>query len=124
MQYRRLGRSGLIVSDLCLGTMIFGEEGPRSTDAPTATAMIHRFLDAGGTFIDTADVYAGGRSAEIVGRALDGRRADVVLATKVRFPTGDGRNDQGLSRHHILRAVRASLTRLQTDVIDVLYVHC
>ncbi|MEL7362111.1 MAG: aldo/keto reductase, partial [Bacteroidota bacterium] len=100
------------------------EEGPRSTDAPTATAMIHRFLDAGGTFIDTADVYAGGRSEEIVGRALDGRRDDVVLATKVRFPTGDGRNDQGLSRHHILRAVRASLTRLQTDVIDVLYVHC
>ena len=124
MQYRRLGNSGLIVSDLCLGTMIFGEDGPRSTPADDATRMIHRFLDAGGTFIDTADVYAGGRSEEIVGRAIQDRRDDVVLATKVRFPTGDGRNDQGLSRHHILRGVHASLERLGTDVIDVLYVHC
>jgi aryl-alcohol dehydrogenase-like predicted oxidoreductase len=124
MQYRRLGNSGLIVSDLCLGTMIFGEEGPRSTSADTAVQMIHRFLDAGGTFIDTADVYAGGRSEEIVGRAIADRRDDVVLATKVRFPTGEGRNDQGLSRHHILRGVHASLRRLNTDVIDVLYVHC
>ena len=124
MTYRRLGNSGLIVSDLCLGTMIFGEEGPRSTPPEAATQMIHRFVDAGGTFIDTADVYAGGRSEEIVGRALQGRRDDVVLATKVRFPTGEGRNDQGLSRHHILRGVHASLQRLGTDVIDVLYVHC
>lgn len=124
MTYRRLGNSGLIVSDLCLGTMIFGEDGPRSTSPETATRMIHRFLEAGGTFIDTADVYAGGRSEEIIGHALEGRRDDIVLATKVRFPTGDGQNDQGLSRHHIMRGVRASLRRLQADVIDVLYVHC
>ncbi|MEM1057479.1 MAG: aldo/keto reductase [Bacteroidota bacterium] len=124
MQYRRLGNSGLIVSDLCLGTMIFGEPGDRSTPEPEAIRMIHRFLDAGGTFLDTADGYAGGRSEEIVGRALKDRRDDVILATKVRFPTGKGHNDQGLSRYHILRGVRASLKRLQTDVIDVLYVHC
>ena len=124
MNYRRLGNSGLVVSDLCLGTMIFGETGPRSTPEADAARMIHRFLDAGGTFIDTADVYAGGRSEEIVGQAIAGRRDDVVLATKVRFPTGEGRNDQGLSRHHIVRGVQASLKRLGTDVIDVLYVHC
>ncbi len=124
MTYRRLGNSGLIVSDLCLGTMVFGEEGARSTPPETATRMVHRFLDAGGTFIDTADVYAGGRSEDIVGRAIRDRRDDVVLATKVRFPTGEGQNDQGLSRHHIVRGVHASLARLGTDVIDVLYVHC
>ena len=124
MQYRRLGRSGLVVSDLCLGTMIFGETGPRSTPPDAAVRMVHRFLDAGGTFVDTADVYADGRSEEILGRALEGRRDGVVLATKVRFPTGEGRNDQGLSRHHVLRGVRASLRRLRTDAIDVLYVHC
>ncbi|MEM6337139.1 MAG: aldo/keto reductase, partial [Bacteroidota bacterium] len=123
MHYKRLGNSGLIVSDLCLGTMIFGEEGPRSTSAADATRMIHRFLDAGGNFVDTADAYAGGRSEEIVGQAVKSRRGEVIVATKVRFPTG-GRNDQGLSRHHIIRGVHASLKRLDTDVIDVLYVHC
>lgn len=124
MQYRRLGDSGLVVSDLCLGTMIFGEEGPRSTPAETASQMIHHYLEQGGNFIDSADVYANGRSEEIVGQAIKGRRADVVLATKVRFPTGEGKNDEGLSRHHIMRGVHASLNRLNTDVIDVLYVHC
>ena len=124
MHYKRLGNSGLIVSDLCLGTMIFGEDGPRSTPADEATAMIHHFMDAGGTFIDTADVYAGGRTEEIVGQALKERRDEVVLATKVRFPTGEGKNNVGLSRHHIMRGVHASLKRLQTDVIDVLFVHC
>ena len=124
MQYQRLGNSGLIVSELCLGTMIFGEDGPRSTPADEATAMIHHFLDAGGSFIDTADVYAGGRSEEIVGQAIKERRDEVILATKVRFPTGSGKNDVGLSRRHIMRGVHASLKRLQTDVIDVLFVHC
>lgn len=124
MQYRRLGNSGLIVSDLCLGTMIFGEEGPRSTGVKEASAMIHHFLDAGGNFIDTADVYAAGRSEEIVGHAIRDRRDDVVLATKVRFPTGAGMNDEGLSRHHIMRGVHNSLKRMQTNVIDVLLVHC
>lgn len=124
MQYKRLGNSGLIVSDLGLGTMIFGEDGPRSTPAGEATAMIHHFLDAGGNFIDTADVYAGGRSEEIVGQAIKKRRDEVILATKIRFPTGIGKNEMGLSRHHIMRGVHASLKRLQTDVIDVLFVHC
>lgn len=124
MHYRRLGNSGLLVSDLCLGTMIFGEDGARSTSADDATTMIHHFLDAGGNFIDTANVYAGGRSEEIVGRAIRKRRNDVVLATKVRFPTGPGKNDAGLSRRHILQGVHDSLKRLQTDVIDVLLVHC
>ena len=124
MNYKRLGNSGLIVSDLSLGTMIFGEEGARGTSQEDATKIIHRFLDAGGNFIDTADVYVGGRSEEIVGEAIKERRDEVVLATKVRFPTGEGRNDVGLSRHHILNGVKESLRRLQTDHIDLLYVHC
>jgi len=123
MHYKRLGNSGLIVSDLCLGTMIFGEEGPRSTPASEAQKMIHQFLDAGGNFIDTADVYAGGRTEEIVGEAINARRDEVILATKVRFPTSDGKNDAGLSRYHIMNGVYNSLKRLQTDVIDVLFVH-
>jgi len=93
MKYNRLGNSGLLVSDLCLGTMIFGEESDRSTPADEAERLIHRFIDAGGNHIDTANVYAGGRSEEIVGRAIKDRRDQVVLATKVRFPTGEGRND-------------------------------
>jgi aryl-alcohol dehydrogenase-like predicted oxidoreductase len=86
--------------------------------------MIHRFLDAGGNHIDTADVYAAGRSEEIVGNAIASRRDEVVLATKVRFRMGDGPNDQGSSRHHILSGVDASLQRLGTDHIDLLYLHC
>ena len=123
MQYQPLGRSGLMVSELCLGTMIFGEDSRRSTDAATATRMIHQFLDAGGNFVDTADVYAGGRSEQITGQALQGRRDRVVLATKVRHATGDGPNDTGLSRHHILSGVEASLRRLDSDYVDLLYAH-
>ncbi len=124
MEYRRLGRSGLLVSELALGTMVFGEDGPRAASPEDATAMIHRFLDAGGNHVDTADVYASGRSEEIVGKAIKLRRDEVVLATKVRFPMGDGPNDQGSSRHHILSGVDASLQRLDTDHIDLLYLHC
>jgi aryl-alcohol dehydrogenase-like predicted oxidoreductase len=124
MEYRRLGRSGLLVSELALGTMVFGEDGPRAASPEDGTSMIHRFLDAGGNHIDTADVYAGGRSEEIVGKAIKLRRDDVVLASKVRFPMGDGPNDQGSSRHHILSGVDASLRRLGTDHIDLLYLHC
>ncbi len=124
MNYRCLGQSGLIVSELCLGTMIFGEDSPRATDEPTAIRIIHHFLEAGGNHIDTANVYAGGRSEEIVGRAIRDKRQQVVLATKVRFAIGDGPNDQGLSRLHIQRSVEASLRRLQTDTIDLLYMHC
>ena len=124
MKYRRLGNSGLLVSDLALGTMIFGEQKERSTPADEAERIIHRYLDVGGNHIDTANVYAGGRSEEIVGAALRGQRDKVVLATKVRFSMGEGVNDAGLSRHHIFNSVEASLKRLQTDVIDLLYMHC
>lgn len=123
MHYRTLGKSGLLVSELALGTMIFGEEGWRGTDEATASRMIHHFLDAGGNHIDTANVYAGGRSEEILGRAIHDRRDQVVLATKVRFPMGKGPNAEGLSRYHILQSAEASLLRLQTDVIDLLYMH-
>jgi aryl-alcohol dehydrogenase-like predicted oxidoreductase len=123
MKMRNLGRSGLLVSELCLGTMIFGEDSPRSTTPEVARHMIDRYLETGGNHIDTADVYADGRSEEIVGEALKGRREGVVLATKVRFSTGDGPNDDGLSRGHILNGVEASLRRLQTDWIDLLYMH-
>lgn len=124
MKYKQLGRSGLLVTDICLGTMIFGEQSERSTPAGEATRMIYHYLDAGGNHIDTANVYAGGRSEEIVGRAIKDRRDQVVLATKVRFSTGTGRNDEGLSRRHIIAACEASLRRLQTDYIDLYYLHC
>ncbi|NQS89481.1 aldo/keto reductase [Patescibacteria group bacterium] len=122
MKYRYLGKSGLQVSELCLGTMTFGRE----TDETTAQTMINLFLEAGGNFVDTADVYGKtpGLSEEIVGRALKGRRNKVILATKVFFPTGPQLNDRGLSRTHIMQAVQASLHRLQTDYIDLYYVHC
>jgi aryl-alcohol dehydrogenase-like predicted oxidoreductase len=103
--------------------MIFGEESERSTDEPTALRMIDQFVDAGGNFLDTADVYAGGRSEEIVGRALKGRRDRAVLATKVRGRTGDDPNDVGLSRRHVVAGVEASLRRLGTDYVDLLYAH-
>ncbi|NJL95540.1 MAG: aldo/keto reductase [Anaerolineae bacterium] len=124
MHYKRLGNSGLLVSELCLGTMIFGEENGRGTPPDEAERMIHRFLEAGGNHLDTADVYAGGRSEEIVGRAIRGRRDQVVLATKVRFRRGPGANDVGLSRHHVLAEVHQSLRRLDTDYIDLYYMHC
>lgn len=124
MNYHTLGGSGLLVSELALGTMIFGESGERGTDESTAVDMIHHYLDQGGNHIDTANVYAGGRSEEIVGRALKGKRDQAVIATKVRFPMGEGLNDQGLSRQHIMRSVEDSLRRLQVETIDLLYMHC
>jgi len=124
MRYCLLGRSGLLVSELALGTMVFGEESQRSTTPEEAEKIIHRFLDAGGNHIDTANVYAGGRSEEIVGKAIQGKREQVVLATKVRFRSGgDGPNDQGLSRYHIMQSVENSLERLATETIDLLYMH-
>lgn len=119
MTYRNLGRSGLKVSPLCLGTMMFG--GP--TTERDSIRIIDRALDAGLNFIDTANVYNDGESERILGRALQGRRDRVVLATKVRGRMGDGPNDQGTSRLHILQAVDASLSRLRTDHIDVYYIH-
>lgn len=120
MELRPLGRTGIQVSELCLGAMTFGREA----DEATSKAMLDRFLDAGGNFVDTADVYSDGVSEEITGRALGARRAEVVLATKVRFPTGPGPNDVGLSRRHIRLGVEASLRRLGTDWIDLYQVHC
>jgi aryl-alcohol dehydrogenase-like predicted oxidoreductase len=119
MEHRSLGKTGLMVSELCLGCMTFGRE----QDEGGSRKIISRFLEAGGDFIDTADVYEQGVSEEIVGRAIKGVREDVVLATKVRFPMGDGPNDVGLSRKHILAGCEASLRRLGTDYIDLYQVH-
>jgi len=124
MELTPLGKSGLLVSELCLGTMIFGEQSERGTDETTARHMINTFIEAGGNFIDTADVYAGAESERIVGKALEEHRRDqIVLATKARFQSGPGPNDLGLSRHHLVHAVEASLRRRGTDVIDLYYVH-
>jgi aryl-alcohol dehydrogenase-like predicted oxidoreductase len=117
---RPLGRTGIRVSELCLGAMTFGREA----DEATSRSMLDRFLDAGGNFVDTADVYSDGVSEQITGRALGAKRATVVLATKVRFPTGPGPNDVGLSRRHVRLGVEASLRRLNTDWIDLYQVHC
>jgi aryl-alcohol dehydrogenase-like predicted oxidoreductase len=123
MKYHPLGRSGLIVSELCLGTMIFGENSPRSTDADTAGKMIQYYLEQGGNHIDTANTYAEGRSEEIVGQFFEGKRQEVVLATKLRFSIGKSVNDAGLSRSYLIKGVEISLKRLRTDYIDILYVH-
>jgi aryl-alcohol dehydrogenase-like predicted oxidoreductase len=122
MQLKFLGRTGVLVSQVCLGAMTFGREA----DEATSRAMLDRFVEAGGNFVDTANVYAEGRSEEIIGRWLTtkGGRDDLVLATKVRFATGDGPNDVGLSRKHVVRAVQASLRRLATEYVDVLQIHC
>jgi aryl-alcohol dehydrogenase-like predicted oxidoreductase len=123
MEMRQLGRSGLLVSELCLGTMIFGENSPRSTPPEESLQLIYRYLDAGGNFIDTANVYADGRSEEIIGQSLNGRRNQVILATKIRHRRGKGANDIGLSRRHIMLEVENSLRRLGTDWIDLYYTH-
>lgn len=128
MRYRLLGGTGLKVSEICLGTMTFGSRpGPRTVpgaEEAESLSVISAFLDQGGNFIDTANGYAEGRSEEIIGKALHGRRDQVVLATKVFFPTGAGPNAKGLSRKHILEAVEASLRRLATDYVDLYQVHC
>jgi len=124
MKYNSLGHSGLMVSEACLGTMIFGEDSERSTDSETAIKMIDSFIDSGGNFIDTANVYADGRSEEIVGKAIENHnRDDLVIATKVRFTMGEGPNDKGLSRKHIIKECEASLDRLGLDTIDLYYLH-
>jgi len=121
MQYRPLGRTGVQVSNLCLGTMMFGAWGEPEHD--TSSRIIHAALDAGINFVDTADVYSAGESEEIVGKALKGRRDDVVLATKFFMPMGEAPNMRGGSRRWIVRAVEDSLRRLQTDHIDLYQVH-
>jgi aryl-alcohol dehydrogenase-like predicted oxidoreductase len=122
MERRRLGRTGVWVSQLCLGTMMFGEWGTKDHDE--SIRIIHRALDAGINFIDTADVYSHGESEVIVGKALaDGRRDDVVLATKVHMPMGADPNQAGNSRRWILREAENSLRRLGTDWIDLYQIH-
>jgi aryl-alcohol dehydrogenase-like predicted oxidoreductase len=121
MQYRPLGRTGVQVSPLCLGAMMFGPWG--NDDRADARRIIHRALDAGINFIDTADVYSAGVSEEIVGEALAGRRDDVFLATKFFMPMGDDPNHRGGSRLWIMREVENSLRRLGTDHIDLYQVH-
>jgi aryl-alcohol dehydrogenase-like predicted oxidoreductase len=127
MEYRQLGRSGLRVSTLTLGTMTFGGKGGfgqvGNTDLEGAKRQIGMALDAGVNLIDTADIYSAGASEEIVGQAIKGKRDDLLISSKVRMPTGDGPNDAGLSRHHIISAVEASLRRLDTDHIDIYHVH-
>jgi aryl-alcohol dehydrogenase-like predicted oxidoreductase len=121
MHYRTLGRTGIQVSAYALGAMMFGPIG--NPDHDDAIAMIHKALDAGINFVDTADRYSAGESEEIVGKALKGRRENVVLATKVHGPMGDDPNQQGNSRRWIVAEVENSLRRLQTDYIDLYQIH-
>ena len=120
MELHEVGRSGLHISELGLGTMTFGQSG-WGCDEDTAVSIVHRFFDAGGDFIDTADSY--GVSEEIVGRAVRGRRAEVVLATKFGLPVGAGPNNRGTSRIHVRKSCETSLRRMQTDYIDLYQLH-
>lgn len=119
MDYHVLGDTGLQVSEVCLGTMTFGNEA----DETTSRLLMDRAVDAGINFFDAAHNYNKGVTEEIVGRWLGARRREIILTSKVYFPAGGGRNDQGLSRRNIVQSVERSLTRLQTDYIDLLYLH-
>lgn len=119
MEYRPLGRTGLKVSSLGLGTMSFGGDADEAMSAQLYGAA----RDAGINLFDTADVYNGGRSEEILGKLISGCRNDLIIASKAYFPTGAGPNDRGSSRYHLVRAVEASLTRLGTDRLDIFYLH-
>lgn len=121
MQYRTLGQTGIKVSPYCLGAMMFG--GIANADHDECIRIIHKALDFGINFVDTADRYSQGESEEIVGKALKGRRGNIVLATKVHGPMGADPNQQGNSRRWITQAVEASLRRLQTDHIDLYQIH-
>lgn len=119
MEYRRLGRAGLKVSEICLGTMTFGN----GADEAEAKRMVDAAFDAGVNFFDTANAYVGGVSETMLGKALKGRRADAIVASKVFNPMGGRPNDSGMSRLHIMQAVEDSLRRLQTDYLDLYYIH-
>ena len=119
MQYRRMGRTGLKVSEICLGTMTFGQD----TDQTEAARILDEAVDAGVNFLDTANAYADARSESMLGDLMGRRRRDLVVATKFFNPMGGGPNDSGMSRAHILRAVEDSLRRLRTDWIDLYYIH-
>lgn len=119
MHYRKMGRTGLKVSAICLGTMTYGNQ----INEAEAIGLINHAFASGINFFDTADSYAEGRSEEIVGKAIRDKRQQVILATKVASKVGPGPNDAGLSRKHILQGVEESLRRLQTDYIDLYYAH-
>lgn len=119
MDYSNLGQSGLKISRICLGTNNFGGQ----IDEQTSLKIMEKAFDCGINTIDTANIYTGGRSEEIIGKAVKGRREEVVIATKVGFGTDEGPNESGLSRKHILSQVEHSLKRLQTDFIDIYYMH-
>lgn len=119
MDYRNLGRAGLKVSEICLGTMTFGN----GADQAEATTMVNAALDAGVTFFDTANSYVGGTSETMLGVALEGKREDAVIASKFFNPMGHRPNDSGMSRLHIKQQIEGSLKRLRTDYIDLYYIH-
>lgn len=119
MEYSTLGNAGVKVSPLCLGTMMFGGQ----TNESDSTRIMHKALDQGINFFDTADIYNAGESEVVVGKAIKDRRRQVVLATKGRNPMGDGPNDKGATRVHLMRALEDSLKRLNTDYIDIYYTH-
>ena len=119
MRYVNFGKTGIRVSEVCLGTMTFGKEA----DEPTSIAIMDRAVDSGINFFDTADIYNKGVTEEILGRWMGGHRDNIVLASKTHFPTGPGPNDYGNSRRHIVLGVEASLKRLKTDWLDILYLH-
>jgi aryl-alcohol dehydrogenase-like predicted oxidoreductase len=127
MEYRRLGRSGLRVSTITMGTMTFGGKGGfaavGNTDVAQARRQVDLALDAGVNLFDTADMYSDGLSEEITGEVLEGRRDDVLLATKARMVVGPGPNDGGASRYHLVRSVERSLKRLRTDHVDLYQIH-
>ena len=123
MEYRTLGHSGLKVSRACLGGMNFGAAADAPCGEADALTIIDAFLAAGHNFIDTADIYTGGQSEEVIGRAIRARRDQVVIATKAFLPTGRGPNDRGLSRLHLTRALDASLARLGVDYVDLYQCH-
>jgi aryl-alcohol dehydrogenase-like predicted oxidoreductase len=119
MEYRNLGKSGLKVSEICLGTMTFG----RQTDEDEARRLVDLAFDGGINFFDTADAYGSGASETMLGKVLKGRRRDAIVATKFFNPMGPGPNDSGMSRVHIMQAIEDSLRRLQMDYVDIYYIH-
>src|SRR5712692_6250488 len=128
MEFRQLGRSGLKVPVLCFGTGTFGGgtdffRAWGSSDVAEASRLVSICLEAGVNFFDTADVYSNGLSEEILGKAVQGRRHELLISTKTTFPMGNGPNDLGSSRHHLVTACEASLRRLGTDYIDIYHLH-
>jgi len=123
MEYVNLGRTGIKVSRICLGCMSFGNDAPWKIELEAARKLVNKAIDLGINFFDTANMYSVGRSEEITGECLKPYRDNVILATKVYFPMGQGQNESGLSRRHIMQQIRASLKRLQTDHVDLYQIH-